>query len=153
MDGPTLENLHRIVVGLDERVAAHISHEDSMPGKLDGLHERVERLEAGQRVIAAGHVSLTAQMAEVTTALHHQHAAATDLRAEMQRNSDATQQTLHAAREIRDIVTTATTLGRLARWVGPTVVAAAVAWGVAAGWAHALGATVADLFRAGGPPR
>lgn len=126
------------------------------------LENRVSTLEAGQKMIASGHVQLVEQMAEITVS---QRRADVQRREQTERldqiaitlmnqdeqirlnrdnlqtindkldlNTKATQETLVTARDLRDFVITAKTGGKLARWAAPTLLALAAAVGVLKGW-------------------
>lgn len=126
------------------------------------LQDRVNTLEAGQKMIASGHVLLVEQMAEITVSQRRAdvHRAEHTKRLaeiagtllsqdeEIRRNRDslerisedlnantrATRETLETARDLRDFVITAKTSGRFAKWLAPTLIAVAAAVGVLKGW-------------------
>ena len=128
-------------------MAQHPPTPDECPGPDQGgpaasLHERIGTLESSVRILATGHVTLTEQMAEMTVSMTRQDKRINALRDDLKANSDATLATLQAAREIKDIVTTGRTMGRLARWAAPSLVAAAVAIGVLKGWAVDVGQAI-----------
>lgn len=108
------------------------------------LQDRVSSLEAGQRMIAAGHVQLVDQMAEITVSQRRadqqrkEYAARLDaITADLADNSKTTREILEATRDLRDVVITAKTGGRLAKWAAPTLVAVGVSVGIVKGWALA----------------
>lgn len=108
------------------------------------LQDRVSSLEAGQRMIAAGHVQLVDQMAEITVSQRRadqqrkEYAARLDaITADLADNSKVTREILDATRDLRDVVITAKTGGKLAKWAAPTLVAAGVSIGIVKGWAIA----------------
>lgn len=129
------------------------------------LQDRVSSLEAGQRMIAAGHVQLVDQIAEVTVNQHRaeqqrkdfakrlEGIAATlqsqdeqirfhrdslaEIRDDLRSNTTTTREILEATRDLRDVVITAKTGGRLAKWAAPTLVAVGVSVGIVKGWAMA----------------
>lgn len=129
------------------------------------LQDRVNTLEVGQRMIAAGHVQLVDQIAEVTVNQHRaeqqrkdfakqlQGIAATlssqdeqirvnradmaEIRDDLRANTTTTREILEATRDLRDVVITAKTGGKLAKWAAPTLVAAGVSIGIIKGWAMA----------------
>lgn len=126
------------------------------------LENRVNTLEAGHRMIAAGHVQLVDQIAEVTVNQHRAEQQRKDfarrlegiaatlqsqdeqirnnrdslesIRDELRSNTTTTREILDATRDLRDVVITAKTGGRLARWAAPTLLAAAASLGVLKGW-------------------
>ena len=114
------------------------SHSDFM-----GLADRVGAVESSIRMVAAGHKVLHDQMSELTVLMHRQD---TQVRAELAENSKLTRDTLAAANEIRDLVTTARTGGRLVRWAAPTLASGVVLWGMVSGWfadvGHAVSAAI-----------
>lgn len=109
--------------------------------ELAAMDARVSTLETGMRMIASGHAQLTEQLAEITVS---QHRAEAQRKAQAQRldnfdaaladNSRLTAETLAAARDIRDLITTARTGGRLVRWAAPTLAAAGATWATLKGW-------------------
>ncbi len=127
------------------------------------LQDRVNAIEAGQRMIASGHVQLVEQMAEITVSqrradIHRKEQtqrldeiAVTLLNQDQQikenkdnlqairddlaGNTKTTKEILEATRDLRDVVITAKTGGRLAKWAAPTLVAAGVSIGILKGWA------------------
>jgi hypothetical protein len=121
---------------------------DDRDGDPSGLVADVNRLNASVRVVAAGNNTLHEQIAELTVANHEAKAARAaqssrldHIESELQRNTTETRetramvgQTLEAAKDIRDIVTTARTGGRLVRWAAPTLAAAAATWATLKGW-------------------
>lgn len=105
------------------------------------LQDRVNTLEVGQRMIANGHVQLVEQMAEITVsqrradAQRKEYGARLDaITVELADNSKTTREILEATRDLRDVVITAKTGGRLAKWAAPTLVAAGVSIGIVKGW-------------------
>lgn len=105
------------------------------------LHDRVNTLEAGQRMIATGHVQLVEQMAEITinqrradVERREQTKRLDDITVDLAENSKVTREILDATRDLRDVVITAKTGGRLAKWAAPTLVAAGVSIGIVKGW-------------------
>lgn len=93
------------------------------------------------RIVAAGHAQLTEQLAEITVSQHraeaqrHADAARLDnVDAALAENSRLTAETLVATRDIRDLMTTARTGGRLVRWAAPTLAAAGATWATLKGW-------------------
>ena len=109
-----------------------------------GLENRVNTLETAQRMIAAGHVQLVEQMAEITVNQHRadqqrkEYAARLDaITADLADNSKVTREILDATRDLRDVVITAKTGGKLAKWAAPTLVAAGLSIGIVKGWAIA----------------
>ena len=54
--------------------------------------------------------------------------------AELAANSACTREILEATRDLRDVVITARTGGKFARWLAPTVIAIAASVGVLKGW-------------------
>lgn len=128
---------------------------EDCPG-LDGcwpaqpIQERLDRLESSIRVVAAGHVALTEQMAELSISSARQDKRLNQFASELTDNSRATRETLQAALEIKDIVTTGRTMGKLARWAAPTFIAFAVALGVMKGWVTDAAATAAELMQGRG---
>jgi hypothetical protein len=105
------------------------------------LVARVGTLEGSLRAVAAGHVQLTEQMSEITINQRRgeaQRAEQTqrldDITAELAKNSKTTSEILTATLDLRDVVITAKTGGKFARWLAPTVVAVAAALAVFKGW-------------------
>ena len=111
-------------------------------GPAQPLRDRIDRLEASVRVVATGHVTLTQQVAELSLSVTRQDQRIDKIVTDLADNSKVTRETLAAAREIRDIVTTGRTMGKLAKWLAPTLVAAAVAVGVLKGWAIDVGQAI-----------
>ena len=111
--------------------------EDCAPAR--DLVGRIDTLEQSVRVLAAGHVTLTEQMAELSISVARQDKRMDQFGAELEQNGKDTRETLQAALEIKDIVTTGRTMGKLAKWAAPTLVACAVAFGVIKGWAVDIG--------------
>lgn len=109
--------------------------------QLAAMDQRVGTLEAGVRVIAAGHAQLVEQLAEITVSQHRaeaqrhaQSARLDNFDAALAENSRLTAETLVATRDIRDLMTTARTGGRLVRWAAPTLAAAGATWATLKGW-------------------
>lgn len=126
------------------------------------LQERVNTLEAGQKMIASGHVLLVEQMAEVTVSqrradihraehtkrlaeiagtlqqqdeeIKRNRESLSSIRDELAGNTKTTKEILDVTRDLRDVVITAKTGGRLAKWAAPTLVAAGVSIGILKGW-------------------
>lgn len=126
------------------------------------LENRVSSLEAGQRMIAASNVQLVDQMAEITVNQHRANEVRrqqtqrldeialtllnqdeeirrnrdrlAEIGEELRTNTRTTAEILEATRDLRDVVITAKTGGRLARWAAPTLLAAAASIGVIKGW-------------------
>ena len=105
------------------------------------LQDRVNTLETGQRMIATGHVQLVEQMAEITVSQRRAdeqrkiYSARLDaITVDLAENSKVTREILDATRDLRDVVITAKTGGRLAKWAAPTLVAAGVSVGILKGW-------------------
>ena len=120
---------------------------DDCPGPEDcgparGLADRIGTLEGSVRILASGHVTLTEQMAELSISVARQDKRMDQFGAELAQNGKDTRETLQAALEIKDIVTTGRTMGKLAKWAAPTLVACAVAFGVIKGWAVDLGQAI-----------
>ena len=103
------------------------------------LNVRIGTLENSVRILAAGHVTLTEQMVELSISVARQDKRMDQFGAELAQNGKDTRETLQAALEIKDIVTTGRTMGKLAKWAAPTLVACAVAFGVIKGWAVDIG--------------
>lgn len=111
------------------------------PEELAALDQRVSTLETGMRIVAAGHAQLTEQLAEITVSQHRaeaqrqaQASRLDNVDAALAENSRLTAETLVAARDIRDLMTTARTGGRLVRWAAPTLAAAGATWATLKGW-------------------
>ncbi len=100
-------------------------------GRLD---ERVTSLEAGQRMIASGHVQLVNQMAEITVTLQNQDVLIAKNADALQSMTKAMNENTEMTRAIRDVVITARTGGKFMRWVAPTLVSVGIAIGVLKGW-------------------
>lgn len=105
------------------------------------LQDRVNTLETGHRMIATGHVQLVEQMAEITVSQRRAdeqrkiYSARLDaITVDLAENSKVTREILDATRDLRDVVITAKTGGRLAKWAAPTLVAAGVSVGIVKGW-------------------
>lgn len=109
--------------------------------EIEAIDARVSTLETGMRIIAAGHAQLTDQLAEFTVS---QQRAEVARKAQAERldnfdaaladNSRLTAETLAATRDIRDLMTTARTGGRLIRWAAPTLAAAVAIAADLKGW-------------------
>lgn len=99
-----------------------------------GLHHRVGSLESSVRIVAAGHKQLVDQMAEITVSQHRSGTRLDKLSSDLADNSKVTRDILSATRDLRDVVITARTGGKFARWLAPTLVAGAVSFGVIKGW-------------------
>jgi len=123
------------------------------------LQESVEALSTAQartddrlRGIEAGHVYLADQMAEVVITVDkrigQQAEAMRAVQTELQTNTSLTRESMDMMRGMRDVLVTGRTMGRLARWLAPTLVAAAVSVGVLKGWAaeawHGIGSLFSD---------
>jgi len=98
------------------------------------LHGRVDTLESSVRIVAAGHQLLAEQMAEITVSQHRSGQRLDKISTELADNSKTTREILGATRDLRDVVITARTGGKFARWLAPTLLAAAASIGVAKGW-------------------
>ena len=98
------------------------------------LHGRVDTLESSVRIVAAGHQLLAAQMAEITVSQHRSGQRLDKISTELADNSKTTREILGATRDLRDVVITARTGGKFARWLAPTLVAGALSFGVIKGW-------------------
>jgi len=98
------------------------------------LHGRVGTLESMARVAEVGHAHLVEQMAEITVSQHRSGQRLDKIATELQSNSATTREILDATRDLRDVVITARTGGRFARWLAPTLVAGAVSFGMVKGW-------------------
>lgn len=102
---------------------------------------RISTLESGQKMIAAGHVQLVEQMAEITVSQRKADAQRKvysqrldSITAELADNSRVTREILQATTDLRDVVTTARTGGQFVRWLAPTLIAAGAAALVMKGW-------------------
>lgn len=98
------------------------------------LHGRVGTLESMARVAEVGHQHLVEQMAEITVSQHRSGQRLDKISTELSDNSKTTREILEATRDLRDVVITARTGGRFARWLAPTLLAAAASIGVVKGW-------------------
>jgi hypothetical protein len=98
------------------------------------LHGRVDTLESSVRIVAAGHQLLAEQMAEITVSQHRSGQRLDKISTELADNSKTTREILGATRDLRDVVITARTGGKFARWLAPTLVAGALSFGVIKGW-------------------
>lgn len=121
---------------MDDRQPTNID-----PLEIDILGARVTSLEAGVRVVAAGHAQLVEQIAEIAVSQHHadehrrlQSQRLDALQDAMQKNTELTSKTLAAAETVRDVVTTARTGGKFVRWLAPTLIAVGIAVGTIKGW-------------------
>lgn len=92
-------------------------------------------------VLMTGMRTTTEQIAELTVsqmradAQRAEHTRRLDtIDANLKENSRDTRATLQAANDIKDLVTTAKTGGKLVRWAAPTLVALGIALGVVKGW-------------------
>lgn len=114
---------------------------DDCPG-LDGcevaqpIRERMTALELAHRGTAA-------KVADMTITVDRHSQMLDTLQSSIDENSTLTRQTLSAAQDIKDIVTTGRVMSRFARWLAPTLLATAAALAVVKGWAG----DVAGLFR------
>lgn len=99
-----------------------------------GLHHRVGTLESMARVAEVGQRHLVEQMAEITVSQNRSGSRLDKISTELAANSATTREILDATRDLRDVVITARTGGRFARWLAPTLVAGAVSFGVIKGW-------------------
>jgi len=99
-----------------------------------GLHHRVGNLETMARVAEVGHQHLVEQMAEITVSQHRSGQRLDKISTELADNSKTTREILGATRDLRDVVITARTGGKFARWLAPTLVAGALSFGVIKGW-------------------
>lgn len=99
-----------------------------------GLHHRVGTLETMARVAEVGHQHLVEQMAEITVSQHRSSAKVDKLSADLAENTRMSRDILSDIRDVRDVVITARTGGRFARWLAPTIIAAAASIGVIKGW-------------------
>lgn len=98
------------------------------------LIERLERVESGVRMLAAGHQTLANQMAEVTVVLREQDRridASAESLARIEARSDESAELL---RDIRDGLITARTSAKLVRWLAPTLIALAAVVATVKGW-------------------
>ena len=98
-----------------------------------GLHHRVGTLESMARVAEVGQRHLVEQMAEITVSQHRSGTRLDKLDSDLAENSKVTHEILAATRDLRDVVITARTGGRFARWLAPTVIAGAAAVAVIKG--------------------
>lgn len=98
------------------------------------LHGRVDTLESSVRIVVAGHQLLAEQMAEITVSQHRSGQRLDKISTELADNSKTTREILGATRDLRDVVITARTGGKFARWLAPTLLAAAASIGVVNGW-------------------
>lgn len=126
------------------------------------LENRVSSLETGQKMIASGHVQLVEQMAEITVSQRRADVQQREqtqrldeiastllsqdeqirvnrdsliaIREELGANTRTTREILDATRDLRDVVITAKTGGKFAKWLAPTLLAAAASVGVIKGW-------------------
>lgn len=99
-----------------------------------GLHHRVGTLETMARVAEVGQRHLVEQMAEITVSQNRSGTRLDKISAELAANSACTREILEATRDLRDVVITARTGGKFARWLAPTVIAIAASVGVLKGW-------------------
>jgi septal ring factor EnvC (AmiA/AmiB activator) len=109
--------------------------------------QRLDRLEASVRVIATGHAQLAEQMAELvvsqvrTDQKNAEHSKRLDkIDADLAENSALTRETWQNAKDIRDVVITAKTGGKLVRWATPTLVAIGLTVATVKGWGEHLAA-------------
>lgn len=98
------------------------------------LHGRVGTLETMARVAEVGHQHLVEQMAEITVSQHRSGQRLDKISTELAANTATTREILGATRDLRDVVITARTGGKFARWLAPTLLAGAVSFGVIKGW-------------------
>jgi hypothetical protein len=98
------------------------------------LHGRVGTLESMARVAEVGHAHLVEQMAEITVSQHRSGTRLDKISTELAANTATTREILEATRDLRDVVITARTGGKFARWLAPTLLAAAASIGVVKGW-------------------
>jgi len=99
-----------------------------------GLHSRVGTLESSVRIVAAGHQQLVDQMAEITVSQHRSGTRLDKLSSDLAENTKLGQDIRSDIRAVRDVVITARTGGKFARWLAPTLVAGAVSFGMVKGW-------------------
>lgn len=130
------------------------------------LHDRVGSLEASVRIVANGHVQLVEQIAEITVSqrradlqMREQSQGIKDIASslssqddqirenrdslvaicsEVRKNTAVQTEILDATRDLRDVVITAKTGGKFAKWLAPTLIATAAAAAVVKGWAEGL---------------
>ena len=109
--------------------------------------DRLDRLEASVRVIATGHAQIAEQMAELvvsqvrTDQKNAEHSKRLDkIDADLAENSALTRETWQNAKDIRDVVITARTGGKLVRWAYPTLVAIGLTVATVKGWGEHLAA-------------
>ena len=103
-----------------------------------GLHGRVGTLEASVRMVASGHAQLVEQMAEITVSQHRSGTRLDKLSTDLADNTAMSRAILQDIKDVHDVVVTAKTGGRLAKWAAPTLVAAAASIAVIKGWVHDL---------------
>lgn len=125
--------------------------EDNFPvtaANWEHLVARVSTLEGSLRILATSNVQLTQQMGEITVNQHRADAqreeqtmrldAITENLAanteNLAANTKTTEEILIATRDLRDVVITAKTGGKFARWLAPTVIAMAAFFSVIGGW-------------------
>lgn len=125
--------------------------EDNFPvtaANWEHLVARVSTLEGSLRILATSNVQLTQQMGEITVNQHRADAqreeqtmrldAITENLAanteNLAANTKTTEEILIATRDLRDVVITAKTGGKFARWLAPTVIATAATLSVMKGW-------------------
>lgn len=99
-----------------------------------GLHSRVGTLESSVRIVAAGHQQLVDQMAEITVSQHRSGTRLDKLSSDLAENTKLGQDIRSDIRAVHDVVITARTGGKFARWLAPTLVAGAVSFGMVKGW-------------------
>lgn len=98
------------------------------------LHGRVGTLESSVRIVAAGHQLLAEQMAEITVSQHRSGQRLDKLSSDLADNTKLGRDIQSDVRAVRDVVITARTGGRFAKWLAPTLLAGAVSFGVIKGW-------------------
>ena len=106
-----------------------------------GLTHRVGTLEQMARVAEVGYAHMTEQIAEITVSQRRADLQRTEqtrrldaITTELADNSKVTREILQATQDLRDVVITAKTGGKFAKWLAPTLIATAAALGVLKGW-------------------
>lgn len=101
-----------------------------------GLHHRVGTLEASVRVVANGHALLVDQVAEMTVARQLSDKRLDKLDQDLQDNTGMSREIRGDIKSLHDVIVTARTTGKFARWLAPSLGAAAIVIAIVQGWVH-----------------
>lgn len=105
------------------------------------LHGRVSTLETAMQYIGNSQTQLIEQIGEITVSQRNadahrreQTVRMDNISAELATNSATTREILEATRDLRDVVITARTGGKFAKWLAPTLLSLAAAAAVIKTW-------------------